>query len=94
MKVYIAQGGGFSRLVKSDNDTEKNLYWLKKVPPLFAPATQARILYEWLHCRYSILMRCKQLYKNSVLPIQGSDVYQTQSFSFYKKTMTMGMRLK
>ena len=30
MKVYIAQGSGFWRLVKSDDDTEKNLYWLKK----------------------------------------------------------------
>ena len=63
MKVYITQGGGFSRLVKSDNDTEKNLYWLKK------ERVSVSIFCEWLHCRYSILMRCKQLYKNSVLPM-------------------------
>ena len=31
MKVYIAQGSGFSRLVKSDNDTEKTyIGWRKK----------------------------------------------------------------
>ena len=30
MKVYIAQGNGLWVTGKSDNDTEKNLYWLKK----------------------------------------------------------------
>ena len=57
MKVYIAQGSGFLRLVKSDNDTEKNLFWLKK------EVVSERIAYEWLHCRYSILMRHKSWIK-------------------------------
>ena len=38
-----------------------------------------------LSIQYSNEMR--QLYKNSVLPIFLSDVYQTQSFSLYKKTI-------
>ena len=43
MKVYIAQGGGLSRLVKSDNDTEKNLYWLKK-----EIHTYINFIYPWI----------------------------------------------
>ena len=58
MKVYIAQGSGFLRLVNQIMiDIENNLYWLKK------EIVSVWIFYEWLHCRYSILMRCNSCIK-------------------------------